>query len=112
VEEEAVVGADFLCTRLEALTVVVTVIGIPLAAAFFAAAIAAFEVTRTPSRLLLRNFFIILSPSKSAVGTLIESPMSPTANTGLGCSEGSSEDSKEVWRIVVRTVLMSGGIFA
>jgi hypothetical protein len=38
--------------------------------------------------------------------------MSPTANTGLGCSEGSSEDIKEIWRIAVRTVMMSGGIFA
>ena len=77
-------GALF-CVVEGVLKAVVTVIGMPFAAAFFAAAIAALEVTKTPSLLLLRNFFITRSPSSSAVGTVIESPRSPTARIGFGC---------------------------
>lgn len=82
--QEEDTGALF-CVVDGVLKAVVTVIGMPFAAAFFAAAIAALEVTSTPSLLLLRNFFITRSPSSSAVGTVIESPKSPTARIGFGC---------------------------
>lgn len=81
VEDDA--GALF-CAVDGVLKAVVTVIGMPCAAAFFAAAIAAFEVTSTPSLLLLLNFFMTRSPSSSAVGTVMESPRSPTAKMGFG----------------------------
>ena len=71
--------------------------GIPFRAAFLAAAIAAFEVTKTPNLLLLLNFLTILSPSSSTVGALNRGPKSKSTggNACVGCGKRTEKGNRK-----------------
>ena len=81
-EDGTVTDITLFCAVCGVLYVVETVMGNPLNAAFLAATRAAFEVTKTPNLLLLRNFFTTRSPSKRTVGALYINPNSKSTGTG------------------------------